>query len=116
MLELKILKLLMQCLMLAHFAHVVLLFDDACATRDARGVVGAAFVAADVKFIDNSVTFWAVALRLGLVTRRVSRENVDCKELIRLTFRLGNRIKPLKFDQCSAALSEAAIEERGNCN
>jgi hypothetical protein len=48
MLELKVLKFLVQSLMLANLAHVVLSFQDRHATSDARGEMSATVSAIDV--------------------------------------------------------------------
>ena len=48
MLELEILELLVECFVLADFAHVVFLFKDAHATCDAWREVAAALLATDI--------------------------------------------------------------------
>lgn len=72
MLELEILELLVECFVLADFAHVEFLFKDAHATCDAWGEVAAALLATDIKFIDVVVALWTIKLCLLLVMRWIS--------------------------------------------
>jgi len=72
MLELEILELLVECFVLADFAHVVFLFKDAHATCDAWREVAAALLATDIKFIDDVVALWTIKLLLLLVVGWIS--------------------------------------------
>jgi len=61
-LQLEILQLLMQCLMLANLARVILFLEDAHATRNARRVMCCALLAGDIKLVDDAATLRAVEL------------------------------------------------------
>tara|TARA_B110000305_G_C19421509_1_gene631178 strand:- start:1746 stop:2006 length:261 start_codon:yes stop_codon:yes gene_type:complete len=80
-LKFQVLKLLMECLVLADFALVEFFLQDTHATRDARGVVTAAvLVAIYVEFVDQLVALGAVVLLLLLaVVRSMAGEQVDGK-------------------------------------
>jgi len=73
MLELKVLKLLVQSLMLANLAHVVLSLQNRHATCDARGEMRSTVSAVDVKLVDAwFATLGAVEFLLAPVNWRVS--------------------------------------------
>ena len=95
MFELEILKLLVKRFMLADLAHIVLSIKDTHATCNARREMTATLLATDIKFIDNVVTLWTVKLLHALVIRWISGEQVDGKELIGLSFLLGDGVQPL---------------------
>ena len=68
----------------------------------------------NLQFVDDLVALRTCALDLALVDRRVSREQVDGQELISLSLSLVNGLKSLQFNQGSAALAEASVEEGGD--
>jgi len=77
-LEFQVLKLLMECLVLADFALIEFLLQDTHATCDARRVVTAAVLAIYVELVDQLVALGAVVLLLLLaVVRSMSGEQVD---------------------------------------
>lgn len=79
-LQFQVLKLLMECLVLADFALVEFFLQDTHATCDARGVVTAAVLAIYVEFVDQLVALGAVVLLLLLaVVRSMAGEQVDGK-------------------------------------
>lgn len=114
-LQLKVLQLLVQGLMLADLARVVLLLKDAHATGNAWRVMSSTLLASDVKLVDEVATLRTVELLLFLrIVRGESREQVDSQKLIGLPLLLGDRIKSLKLVQRLATLLEAPVEVRGD--
>lgn len=91
-LQLEVLQLLVQGLVLADFAGVVLFLKDALTTCDAGAEVSATLAARGVVLVDEVATLRAVVLLLLLVMRRVAREKVDGQELVGLSLLSRNRI------------------------
>lgn len=117
MLQLQVLQLLVQGLMLANLTSVVLLFQNAHATCNARRVMRTAVLTIDVKLVDDVLALWTVILLLLLcVMWGLSGEEVDRQQLVRLPLLLRNGFKPLKLVQGFATLLETTIEVRGNRN
>lgn len=56
----------MQSLVLAHFARVILLLENAHATGDARRVMSSALLTSDVELVDQVGTLRTVVLLLRL--------------------------------------------------
>lgn len=115
MLQFQVLQLLVQRLVLANFARVVLLLENAHAAGDAWGVVRGALLTSDVELVDQVGALRTVVLLLRLgIMRRLSREQVNREQLIGLPLLLRDRVKPLELIQSLAALLVAPIEVGSN--
>merc|ERR1719498_687344 len=114
MFEFKILKLLVQSLMLANFAGVVFSFNNRHATGDARRKMCTTVSTRDIKLVAWLSTLRAAEFLLALVNRRMSGEQIDGQQLISSSLDRSDCVKSLELDKSSAAFSKTAIEE--GCN
>ena len=109
-------KRLLQSLMLARLASVVLLSQDALARGDARREMTAAVATINVELSDESVAagLGALLLLLLLVGRRVSAEELEGKVFVLRALLRRQRLEPLKLDEGLRAVAPAPIEHAGD--
>ena len=113
MLETERLEFLLESLMLASLASVVLLGKDALTRGYACREVTAAFATIDVELSDHcaTVTLRALHCLAGPVGGWMPREQLDRQVFVVLALLLRQVWKPLQLHECLRAVPVALIEE-----
>ncbi len=105
--------------MLACLAGIILLLEYALSAGNARGVVTAALLAANVVLSDAglAVLLGTVGLLLGLLVQgSVAGEEVDGQQLIGLALLGGDVWETLQLDESLGTLLVTLVEEAGEGN